>query len=827
MNVSDPLVLRSDVVLVPVTELAPEVRAKFESDAGDYTVSRLHGRMPSQVIDGETASLLQIFRRPTTIVDAVIRNSRDLAKDPASWLDEILPHLDGFLRNHVLVPAGSDEERELRPLLDAGARVNGWEVVRCVHLMEESEIYRVQRDGVEGAMKIARAPSPGASRHPLPASGARGTREGHRESKEQGSREELCDSEEKSAQETHGDGEEQRTREELRESPSPRLRGEGARRADEGTLFDNESEVLESLDRLLDCGAHDGRAYCVTEWHDGTDATTASSYGRHDRASILALCTSVAGAYAELHERGVVHGDVHPRNLIIGAHGSVRIIDFGLSRIDGRSTRHVPRGGMYTFFEPEYLAAVRNGQQRAASFAGEQYAVAALLYLLITGTHYVDFRLEREEMMRQAETEPPLPFAARRIPPWPEVESIIFRALEKDPARRFESMRAFAEALRAVQPTSVALSEEARQLVDEELASLARGGALFTDGCPKPHASVNYGAAGAAMALLRIASVRNDARLLALADVWRSRAALYATSPDGWYDEEHELPHSMLGDVSPYHSPAGLYAVSALLAWARNDRTLQRSATHSFIDTAQLPCDSIDLTLGRSGTLLAAALLRELGDEVHALGDALARDLWQRLDALPPLRDQPPDTYLGIAHGWSGYLYATLRWSRAAGTPLPSTFVTRLDELAELRVARGRGAWWPRQLGGGAHDMMAGWCNGAAGHVFTWTAAYDALRDERWLALAELAAWNAWEEPLHHADLCCGSAGRAYALLNLYKNTGDRDWLARACQLANHAAGAARSTAQRPHALWKGELGIAALIADLEVPESAAMPLFE
>jgi serine/threonine-protein kinase len=755
MNIAEPLVLRKDVVLVPVTDLAPEVRSKFEYDEGDYTLSRMHGRVTSQILDGETASLLEIFRQPTTIVDAVIRNSRELSKDPAQWLDELLPHIDGFLRNQVLVPADSKDDDDLRPLIENGGTAAGWQIVNCVHLMEESEIYRVRRDGVEGAMKIARVP----------------------------------------------------------------------------LSFANEEEVLRWLDgnvapKMLDSGTHDDRVYFVIEWCEGTDSRTAASFGRHDRTSMLTLCTSIANAYAELHERSVVHGDVHPRNVMVAQNRSVRLIDFGLSQIEGHSTHRVSRGGMYGFYEPEYLAGVRQGFHRPASFKGEQYAVAALMYLLITGEAYVDFRLEREEMMRQAETEAPIPFASRGIPPWPEVEAILFRALEKDPSKRFDTMRDLADALRAAKPSDDALSDAARQLVDEELAMLARGGETFANGYPKPHASINYGATGAALGLLRIAIVRDDPKLLALAEVWRSRALTQLGSEDGWY-EEKDAPRKMVGEISPYHCPPGLHATSALLAFARNDRMTQRNATLAFIDASQRPCDNLDLTLGRSGTLLAAALLRDITDEVQALGDAVLRDLWETLDALPPLREQPRDTYLGVAHGWSGYLYATLRWSLASKTPLPSTVASRLEQLAELRIARGRGAWWPRQLGGGPHDMMPGWCNGAAGHVFTWTAAYDALRDDRFLGLAELAAWNAWEEPVGLGDLCCGTSGRAYALLNLYKHTGNREWLSRARQLANHAAGVAHTSAPRAHSLWKGELGIAALIADLESPENAAMPMFE
>ncbi|HEX7829405.1 MAG TPA: lanthionine synthetase LanC family protein, partial [Thermoanaerobaculia bacterium] len=149
------------------------------------------------------------------------------------------------------------------------------------------------------------------------------------------------------------------------------------------------------------------------------------------------------------------------------------------------------------------------------------------------------------------------------------------------------------------------------------------------------------------------------------------------------------------------------------------------------------------------------------------------------------------------------------------------------EQLAAMRVARGRGAWWPRTVGGTSQDMMAGWCNGAAGHVFTFTAAFDLMRDARWLDVAREAAWNAWSEPLHTADLCCGSAGRAYALLNFYRHTGEHEWLSRARQLAIHATTHAKETSSRAHSLWKGELGVAVLLAELAAPEESRMPLFE
>lgn len=774
MNITDAFVLKNDVVLIPCAELAADVRERISYEAGDFTISRRHARMGSQVIDGETAELLQLFRTPRTIVDAVLENSRVLSKNPEQWLDELLPHLGVFLTNRVLVPVGSEEEQEVRPRLDAGQRFGAWTVAGCISLLEDSELYRLRNETGDAALKISRAELPF-----------------------------------------------------------------------ETSLFGNEVAILRHLDgragpRLLDSGLHEGRPYLVIDWIDGVDSSIAAAQRRHDRAGTIELCSAIAAAYARLHACGVIHADVHPRNVLVGPDGAVTLLDFGLSRIDG-DTPSVGRGGMYYFYEPEMLAANRNHQHLPASFAGEQYSLAALLYLLIAGKHYLDFQFDRDEMARQAESDPPLPFAARGIPPWPEVEQILFRALEKDPARRWPTVAEFAERLDAARAGAAAealatpVSAEATELVERLLREFARGGAMFEGRYPTaPTASINYGSAGAAIGLLRIAAVRSDPALLALADVWKSRALrAVGTGDDAWYNAEAELSKDILGEVSPYHTDTGAWAAAALIAHARGDLNAQAKAITAFLQASQRPCDNLDLTLGRSGTLLATAMLLEhcsFPEGVAALrpsGDATLRAIWTTLDALPPLARCPPDTYLGMAHGWSGYLYAALRWCDVSGTPLPAQLERRLHELADLGIAHGRGTYWRRQTGSPAHDLMVGWCNGASGHLFTWTLAHRLLHDPRWLALAERSAWHEWDQPRHHADLCCGTAGRAYALLNLYKHTGATEWLSRARHLANHAASMAVQTSQRTNALWKGELGIAVLISDLTAPEQAAMPFFE
>jgi eukaryotic-like serine/threonine-protein kinase len=101
---------------------------------------------------------------------------------------------------------------------------------------------------------------------------------------------------------------------------------------------------------------------------------------------------------------------------------------------------------------------------------------------------------------------------------------------------------------------------------------------------------------------------------------------------------------------------------------------------------------------------------------------------------------------------------------------------------------------------------------------------------------AEGAGWDAWETQHTIGNLCCGLAGQAYALLNLYRHTNEPIWLTRASELTHRAASVvndagpgtlAEQLALRPESLYKGELGIIALDSDLNRPEFARMPMFE
>jgi hypothetical protein len=799
--ITDPLVLPPDVLLVPVAELPEAVRRRLVGEPGDWAITRPGLRTASRIVDAFAAELLAELRSPSTLVDAVLRYSRGRGLAPEATLAAAFPLLAELLDAGFLVPEG---EGAILPSLAPGDEVDGFRVIACVQSYEDTEVYSARSgdgDGPLAALKIERRP----------AAGERFERE--------------------AAILRH-----------LGEGVAPRLLATG---------------WIGEIGDFAGIGSR-GRHYLASEWFPGISVTAAAAELPPGGAECLALGAAVLATYSRLHERGVLHGDVHPGNVLVAADGSVRLIDCGFAGWEGVKPRG--RGGVAFFFEPEYAAAVRTGASPPAlSAAGEQHAVAALLYLLLTGAHYRDFSLEKQAMLGQIAADPPLSFAERGSPAWPEVEAVLARALAKEPGERFPSLAAMAAAWDRIvvpaagKPRARALPGAADALLRRVLERLTPEPAASRP-LQAPRASLHSGAAGIAYALYRIALAREDAALLAAADRWAARATS-ETGEAAFYDAG-ELTVESVGRVSPYYAATGPPAVQALIAHALGEPAALGRALEGFLSAAREPCAGRDLTLGRSGLLLAAAILLCIlpagldATPLLELGEGLLAGLWVELDAQPSLRDPAERPNLGIAHGWAGSLYATLRWCRATGSPPPQSVARRLAELAGRAEPVGRGLRW-RWYGGGEDGRrtrdagsMPGWCNGSAGFVHLFTLAHEILGDPRYAALAESAAWNAWES----ADgtdgtggtggtgamgsLCCGLAGRAYALLNFHRQAGaigelaGAAWLARARALAERAATDLSWAAESPDSLYRGELGLAVLAADLARPEGAALPFF-
>src|SRR5205823_1091326 len=95
------------------------------------------------------------------------------------------------------------------------------------------------------------------------------------------------------------------------------------------------------------------------------------------------------------------------------------------------------RSGIPQFHDPQMAAALLAGRlPPAVTPASEQYAIAALAYLLLTGLQPINAPAVHEELLQRIVQRPALPFAARGVPAWPEIEAVVGRGLAKQPADR-------------------------------------------------------------------------------------------------------------------------------------------------------------------------------------------------------------------------------------------------------------------------------------------------------------------------------------------------------------------------------------------------------
>jgi len=156
-------------------------------------------------------------------------------------------------------------------------------------------------------------------------------------------------------------------------------------------------------------------------------------------AQLIEIACQLADTLAEIHRRGVCHGDVHPSNVLMADGGRrVLLVDF-----DSGSTSAEPPPVPFQG-DPAYRAPEQSGRTgRAVDQRADLYGLGATLYYLATGR--APFQSSDPlELVRQQLTRVPLPPAALRPGLPPLLSAIIARLLEKEPERRYQSAEGLA-----------------------------------------------------------------------------------------------------------------------------------------------------------------------------------------------------------------------------------------------------------------------------------------------------------------------------------------------------------------------------------------------
>ena len=195
---------------------------------------------------------------------------------------------------------------------------------------------------------------------------------------------------------------------------------------------------------VFDSGSDDGTHFIVTELVEGeTLADRLRRDGRMPPPEAVAVAVDVSRALGAAHERGLIHRDIKPGNVMLLPDGRVKVVDFGIARAAGSDTL---TGTGVVLGSTAYLSPEQAGGQPVDERA-DLYALGCVLYEMLTGRVPFSADTPVATMYRHVNEDPPPPSSI--APVQPELEDVVMRCLEKDPKRRFASAAELEAALLA------------------------------------------------------------------------------------------------------------------------------------------------------------------------------------------------------------------------------------------------------------------------------------------------------------------------------------------------------------------------------------------
>jgi len=226
--------------------------------------------------------------------------------------------------------------------------------------------------------------------------------------------------------------------------------------------FKREEEIGKKLDhpgvmRVFD-DEDRSRVYMVMEWVDGRLLRKILDEQHKlapERAVHLAL--RILDTLGYIHSRGVAHRDLKPENVMVDDNDNIKLIDFGIAA-NAKSRRLTFAKLSQTMGTPDYISPEQVKGKRGDS-RSDLYALGVILYEMLTGK--VPFSGENAFLiMNDRLLNNPVP--PREIDPsiTPELQEIIYRALERDPKNRYASARDFAWDLEHLDKVGVAVRAE-------------------------------------------------------------------------------------------------------------------------------------------------------------------------------------------------------------------------------------------------------------------------------------------------------------------------------------------------------------------------------
>ena len=222
---------------------------------------------------------------------------------------------------------------------------------------------------------------------------------------------------------------------------------------------------------VFDFGEFEGTPYMVVEYVQGGSLAGRTKQGPLDRASALRFLRGIGDALDYAHSLGIVHRDVKPANVLLGAGDTPILADFGLAKLLQSSSIKSMTGvttGTPAYMAPEQVTGSQVGP------AADRYSLAVMAFEMLTGSLPFEGAGVLEVLYAQVHRDPPAPSS---VNPQlgPRVDDVVLRGMAKDPAARWESCASFIAALEgaldaspdaaAVEPTTQPVAAAAKTVI--------------------------------------------------------------------------------------------------------------------------------------------------------------------------------------------------------------------------------------------------------------------------------------------------------------------------------------------------------------------------
>jgi hypothetical protein len=225
--------------------------------------------------------------------------------------------------------------------------------------------------------------------------------------------------------------------------------------------FKNELLFARKITHKNVCRVHEfnrvnGIAYTSMEFVEGESLRSViNRFGAFSLRKGSDLALQICSGLKEAHAQGIVHRDLKPENAMIDSQGNVKIMDFGIARSMEAVTRHTgSMVGTPAYMAPEQVAG------KPVDYRTDIYSLGLMLYEMFTGSPAFTAENPVAVALKQMREAPPHPRTIEPMIP-PALERAILKCLEKEPARRYQSVAELETALRSPSAGAAAVAPSA------------------------------------------------------------------------------------------------------------------------------------------------------------------------------------------------------------------------------------------------------------------------------------------------------------------------------------------------------------------------------